>query len=155
MRLELTQPDAPVRQLWSGWWALFKRVLVERALWLSLLVGLVALALAYQIPRSLFVDIGGPFDNAHTIGFYEPEVNAPGDANFRWSAQNSELLFQGIGKPLASFPVTLQLSSGRDAKSPPLSVNISVNGHPLPPLMLKPQSAPYVITVDPAWIDAS
>src|SRR5690349_10456511 len=113
MRLELTQPDVPVRRLWSGWWVLFKHIISERALWLSLLVGFVALVLAYQSPRSILVDIGGSLDTPHTSGFYEPEQSTSGDANFRWSGQHSALLFQGIGKPFSTFPVALQLSSGR------------------------------------------
>src|SRR5438270_488270 len=98
MRLELEQPDAPVRRLWAGWWTLFKRILAERLLWLSLLVGLVALVLAYQSPRSIFVDIGGPLDNAHVVGFYDPETSSGGNANFRWSMHNGAMVFQGIGK---------------------------------------------------------
>src|SRR3954454_4823474 len=105
MRLQLGQPDTPIRRLWSGWWTLFKRVLTERALWLALLVGLVSLVVAYQSPRSIFVDIGGPLDAPHTTGFYEPETSKSGEANFRWTAQKASLLLQGIGKPFASFPV--------------------------------------------------
>ncbi|MEO8287277.1 MAG: hypothetical protein ABI670_12705 [Chloroflexota bacterium] len=155
MRLELTQSDAPVRRLWSAWGFLLRRVLMERALWLSLLFGLVVLVLAYQSPRSIFVDIGGPLDGPHISGFHAPENNAAGDANFRWSMGRGTLIFQGIGKPLSAFPATLQLSSGRTASAEPLAVSVAVNGHPVQSLALKPESAPYTITIDPAWLDLS
>lgn len=138
------------------WLRLTLRALGERALWLVLLVGFVSLALAYQSPRAIFVDVGGPLDGPHTVGFNEPEKNPTGDANFRWSTSSSSLVFPGVGKPLTAFPVTLQLSSGRDAKAALLPVSLSVNGHSsVAPLMLKPSSESYVVTVDPAWVDAS
>jgi hypothetical protein len=154
MKLQLPQPDVPVRRLWLGWWGLFRRILAEQPLWLALLVGLVVLVLAYQSPRSIFVDIGGQFDVPHTSGFYEPEKSAGGDANFRWTTGHSTLTFQGIGRPFAAFPVTLQLSSGRGPASTLLPVTVDVNGHPVS-LSLHEGSDPYIIMVDPAWMDAS
>ena len=153
MKLGLPQPNTAAWRIWPAWLRLLVRILSERALGLSLLAGLVLLVLAYQSPRPILVDIGGPLDNLHTVGFHEPEKS--GDANFRWSAANSAIVFQGIGKPLSAFPVTLQLSSGRGQGSEPLPVEVAVNGHPMPPLALGPESAPYVLTVDPAWIDLS
>src|SRR5262249_38960930 len=94
-------------------------------LWLALGVGLLALVLAYQSPRALFVDIGGPFDTPHTPGFHAPEQS--GQANFRWSAANSSLYFRGIGRPSGPFIVRLQLSSGRQPGSAPSQVGVTVN----------------------------
>ncbi|MBF6612685.1 MAG: hypothetical protein IVW55_06100 [Chloroflexi bacterium] len=153
MRLELTNLDAAAWGLVPRWGALAVRILRERALWLVLIPGLVALSLAYQSPRSLFVDIGGTFDNPHTPGFYAPEKS--GDATFRWSAANSSFVFKGIGKPLSPFTVNLQLSSGRPKGSAPINVGVTINGHEAPPLSVVAQSALYIVTVDPAWLDAS
>jgi hypothetical protein len=129
------------------------RFLGERSLWPALVVGLLALTLAYQSPRSLFVDIGGPFDAPHTPDFHAPEQS--GQATFRWSAAHSTLLFQGVGKPSSPFTVRLQLSSGRGPGSPPLRVDIAANDHPLPALQLNAGSASYALIVDPSWIGPS
>jgi hypothetical protein len=153
MQLSLPPGEGSTLRLWGRWAALAAKALRERTLWLALLGGLVLLVLAYQSPRSVLVDIGGKLDNLHTVGFHAPEQS--GDANFRWSTGKSAVVFQGTGKPLASFPVTLQLSSGRGEGSGPITVQASVNGTPVEPLQVVGQSAPYVITVDPAWIDLS
>lgn len=129
------------------------RALAERTLWVALGVGLAALALAYQSPRSLFVDIGGPFDEAITPGFYAPEQS--GQATYRWSAAKSALLFRGVGRPSAPIAVRLQLSSGRGTGSKPVQVTATVNGHAVAPLALSPVSAQYDISIDPAWIGPS
>jgi hypothetical protein len=153
MRLSLPPGDGSTLRLIRRWLALAGRVLSERALWLALVGGLVLVALAYQSPRSVLVDIGGNLDNLHTVGFHAPETS--GEANFRWSTGQSELVFQGIGKPLAPLHVTLQLSSGRGEDAAPIAVQATVNGRPVEPLQVVGRSAPYVIAVDPAWIDAS
>lgn len=160
MKLGLAQPNSPSWRIWRGWLGLAGRILGERALGLALLGGLLLLLIAYQSPRPIFVDIGGPIDNLHAVGFHDPEKSATGDANFRWSTAKGAFVFQGIGKPLSSFPVTLQLSSGRSEDSDPttmqlLPVQFAVNDHSLPPVGLGPESAPHVITVDPSWIDMS
>ncbi len=125
----------------------------EPALWLTILAGLLALTLAYQSQRPLFVDIGGPIDAPHVSGFLAPEHNA--QATFRWSTAQSELYFRGVGKPLSPFVVRLQLSSGRAPGSAPLEVGVSVNGHPAPLLKLTSQSNAYAVVIDPAWVDLS
>lgn len=150
MRLELEAPAAPVWRMGTSWWALGRRAARERPLWIALLVGLVALAATYQSPRPLLVDIGGPYDAPHVVGFYAPE---PGTAaNLRWSAAQSALLFRGLGQPGAPLVVRLQLSSGRASGTPPVPVTVAANGHPLPPLALAPASAAYTLTLAPALI---
>lgn len=153
MKLGLPQPNTPAWRILPAWLRLLARILGERALGLSLLAGLLLLIVAYQSPRSILVDIGGPFDDLHAVGFHESEQN--GNANFRWSTSRGSFVFQGLGRPLSPFPVTLQLSSGRGAGSEPLPVQVAVNGHSLAPLSLVPTSAPYAINIDPTWIDMS
>ena len=153
MRLSLPPGEGSTLRLLGRWAALGVTALRERGLWLALLGGLALLVLAYQSPRTVLVDIGGKLDNLHTVGFHAPEQS--GEANFRWSTARSAVVFQGIGKPLAPFPVTLQLSSGRGEGAGPVTVQASVNGRPVEPLEIVGQSAAYVITVDPAWIDLS
>jgi hypothetical protein len=153
LKLGLPQPNTAAWRIWPEWLRLLVRILSERALGLSLLAGLLMLVVAYQSPRPISVDIGGPLDNLHAVGFHEPERS--GDANFRWSTANSSIVFQGIGKPLSAFPVTLQLSSGRGAGSETLPVEVQVNGQALPPLALGPESVPYVLSIDPSRIDMS
>jgi hypothetical protein len=118
-----------------------------------LVAGMFALVVAYQSPRALFVDIGGPFDGPHTPGFHEPEQS--GQASFRWSAGISSLYFPGVGRPSAPMVVRLQLSSGRGPGSEPLQVAVAANGHALPALSLDASSASYAVAIEPGWIDAS
>lgn len=147
MRLQLN--DAQERPLRAGWTRLAARVVRERPLWLALLIGALAISLAYQSPRPLFVDIGSSLDAPYMVGFHEPEQNS--EANYRWSTGNSAIVFPGVGKPLSPFAVHLQLSSGPN----PTTVGVKVNGHDVPPIKLTPASAAYVINVDPSWLDAS
>ena len=153
MRLGLPQANTAAWRIWPAWLRLLVRILSERALGLSLLAGLLMLVIAYQSPRPILVDIGGPLDNLHTVGFHASEKS--GEANFRWSTGSGAFVLQGIGKPLSAFPVTLQLSSGRGEGSEPLPVQVEVNGQILPALALGPESSAYVLTVNPAWIDMS
>lgn len=153
MKFGLAEPNIPAWRIWPAWLKLLVRVLGEKSLGIALIAGLLLVLVAYQSPRAILVDIGGPVDNLHAVGFHQPETS--GDANFRWSMGKSALVFQGIGKPISSFPVTLQFSSGRGAGAANLPVQLAVNGHALPPLELGPTSAAYVVTIDPAWIDLS
>ncbi len=153
MRVELQEPDAPVWKLWTAWAAFAWRTLQERALWWALAAGLVVLALAYQSPRTLFVNIGGGYDNGIVEGFNAAEAGT--GADLRWSTPDSALRFPGLGKPFGPVVVYLQLSSGRGPGAPPVDVAVTANGHALPPLHLTPVSAAYPVTVDPAWIGPS
>lgn len=135
--------------LWPGWARLAVRVVRERSMWLALLLGALAVSLAYQSPRPLVVDIGSSLDEPYMTGFHEPEQNAA--ANYRWSTANGAIVFPGIGKPLSPFVVQLQLSGG---PIPP-TVGVKVNGHDVPPLKLTSGSAGYVVNVDPSWIGAT
>jgi hypothetical protein len=150
MRLELREPDAPVWKLGPVWAAFAWRTIQERALWWALAAGLVVLALAYQSPRTLFVNIGGGYDNGIVEGFNAAEEGT--GADLRWSTPDSALRLPGLGKPFGPVTVYLQLSSGRGPGAAPVAVAVTANGHPLPPLRLTPVSAAYPVTVDPAWI---
>jgi hypothetical protein len=149
MRLELRERDAPVWHLWRGWLALAGRVVRERALWVALGLGVLALLAGYQ--RSVFVDVGRDTDTLYASGFHEPEES--GGAGFRWSMADSSIVLPGVGKPLSPFAVKLQLSSG--PRPGPVEVRVAVNGRDTPPLTLTQQSASYSINVDPSWIGAS
>lgn len=147
--MELRERDAPVEHLWSGWLALVLRVVRERALWVALGLGVLALVAGYQ--RSVFVDIGNDTDTLYASGFHEPEES--GGAGFRWSMADSSIVLPGVGKPLSPFLIRLQLSSG--PRPGPVEVRVAVNGHATPPLTLTQESAPYNVHVDPSWINAS
>lgn len=149
MRLALGGADERPRRLWAKWAGLSLRVLQERPLWLALGLGLLMIVLAYQSPRSLLVDAGSQFDTQQMVGFHEPERNE--QANYRWSRAESSIVFQGIGKPLSTLAVQLQLTAGTQLTE----LAVRANGRDLPPLRLTPTSAPYTINVDPAWIDLS
>jgi hypothetical protein len=112
---------------------------------------LVALALAYQSPRSLFVDVGGALEGVHLQGFYEREQTEA--ATYRWSEGQSAMQFAGLGKPLMPVRVHLQASGG--PRPSPAQVQVAANGHPLPPLVLSQSSQSYALTVDPSWIGPS
>ncbi|MGI8588808.1 MAG: hypothetical protein ACR2M0_14140 [Chloroflexia bacterium] len=151
MRLELDQPDAPPTRFAAAWLMVGLRALRERTLWAALAAGLLALALAYQSPRSLTVDIGGEYDAGIVRGFNAAETHA--GANFRWATGAGSLLFRGIGTPSAPLTVYLQLSSGRAQGTPPMAVSVAANGHALPPLRLTPASEGYTVSVDPSLIE--
>ncbi len=100
-------------------------------------------------------DIGGTLEGVRTPGFYGPERGAVDKATSRWSRGESAIELRGLGKPSAPIKLTLQLSSGRPPGSPPIEVALWVNGRPQAPLTLTRESVPYVVTVDPAWVDLS
>ncbi len=155
MRLQLPNPNAPVLKLWGVWVMLLAHILRERALWLALAIGAVAVALAYQSPRSLLADIGGTLEGARTVGFYGPERGAADKATSRWSQGESAIELRGLGKTSAPVKLTLQLSSGRASGAPSIKVELWVNGHAQPPLTLTRDSKPYIVAVDPSWVDLS
>src|SRR6185436_9005615 len=71
----------------------------------AMALGALLLALAYQVPVTHTVDIGG-YDAAYVQGFYDPErAEAPGDHPFlagsdgsaRWTRGVSDLLFPQAG----------------------------------------------------------
>src|SRR5690349_1346944 len=151
MRLQLRDERSQLPALWAGWGRLLLRMVRERSLWFALTVGLVLMLAAWQSPRALFVDIGGPYDTPHTPGFHQPEQS--GQATFRWSSGTSSLLFQGLGRPSRPFNVRLQMASGRAPNSPPIQVALAVNGNPVTPLSVRVQGDLQAITIDPAWIE--
>jgi len=94
------------------------RTLRERPFWLALLLGLIAIAAAYQ--RPMFLDVGSRTDALYTSGFHDPEES--GQATFRWTTASSTITLPGVGKPLGSMPVTLQMSSG--SRNEPVEVEL-------------------------------
>jgi hypothetical protein len=153
MRLLLTAPDTPAWKVVPAWGALGRHALAERPLWAAIVVGLLALIVAYQSPRSLLVDIGGALESVHLEGFYDRESSA--DATFRWSGGRSAMQFAGLGKPFAPVHIHLQLSGGPRPRPGTAVLSVEANGHPLPPLTLSPQSQPYTLTIPPEWIGPS
>jgi hypothetical protein len=149
MRLQLHNPDAPVSRLCLGWLRLIARAVREKALWIALLVGALAITLAYQ--RSVTIDIGSTADDIFTAGFHETETS--GQARFRWSTGESALRLRGVGKPLAPFNVSLQMSAG--PRPGPVQVDVRANGHPASSIALGPESKLYTLQVDPSWVDLS
>jgi hypothetical protein len=136
-----------------AWLVAAARALRERPFWLAMLFGVVAMSMAYQSNRALYLDIGGPFDGPETPGFHAPEQS--GDATFRWAGAAATLYFRGLGRPSSDFPIQLQLSSGRGAQSAPLEVGVAVNGRPLPPLELTGESRSYTLIAHPDDVDSA
>ncbi|HKP51252.1 MAG TPA: hypothetical protein VJ183_01225 [Chloroflexia bacterium] len=120
-------------------------------LWLALLIGLMAITVAYQRPAQL--DIGGDFDAPHLRRFHDREET--GQTTFRWSTDYSTIRFRGVGMPIAPATVKLQAGSGRDSEARPVEVAVSVNGHSAGWLALNSESALYTIDVQPEWVDLS
>ena len=98
----------------------------------ALVLGALAIALAYQIPVAHTVDIGG-YDAAYVQGFYDPERSAsPGahpyldgsDGSARWSRDISYLVFPQAGLPAQ---ITLRLRGWR-ASGPAPEVTVLLNG---------------------------
>ena len=94
--------------------------------------GALLIALAYQIPVTHTVDIGG-YDSAYTQGFYDPERNTPSnphpelagsDGSARWTRASSDLLFPQAGLPAR---VTLRLRGWRTTGPAP-EVTLLLNG---------------------------
>jgi hypothetical protein len=129
----------------------FKNQNSKFPLWLALLIGLLAIVVAYQRPAQ--VEIGGDFDAPHLRGFHDREET--GQTTFRWSTGHSTIRFRGVGKPLAPAAVKLQAGSGRDSESPSIEMAVMVNGHSAGSLALKSESALYTIGVQPGWVDLS
>lgn len=147
----MSDERSPLLALWAEWGRLLLKIVRERSLWILLGVGLVLLLGAWQSPRALFVDIGGPYDTPHTPGFHQPEQS--GQATFRWAGANSSLYFPGLGRPSKPFEVRVQTASGRAPNLAPLQVSVAANGHPLPPVNVRVQGDLQSIRIDPAWID--
>ena len=145
----------PVLKLWGVWVRLLMRILQESPLVVALGIGTLAIAFAYQSPRSMLADIGGTLEGARTIGFYGPEHGGVGGATSRWSQGESAIELRGLGLTSAPIKLTLQLSSGRAPGEPPIKVGLSVNGHSQNPLALTRDSKPYVVMVDPSWVNLS
>ncbi len=92
-----------------------------------LVIGVVLLALLYQIPATHHVDIGG-YGAAYVQGFYDPELAsspdlASSDGSARWSRAVSYLLFPQIGTPAQ---VTLRLRGPADGA--PHELVVLLNG---------------------------
>src|SRR6186997_1157484 len=142
-RVQPGKRDAPVLRLWS--------------VWLALAIGLLAIVIAFQRPASL--DIGADFDGPHVRGFHDREDASEGRATFRWTTDHSTIRFRGVGKPLAPAVVQIQAASGRGLGSPPVLVDVIVNGyvarHIVPRLRLSSESALYTIEIPPDWVDLS
>jgi 4-amino-4-deoxy-L-arabinose transferase-like glycosyltransferase len=98
----------------------------------AMALGALLIALAYQIPVTHTVDIGG-YDSAYTQGFYDPERNTPSslrpelagsDGSARWTRATSDLLFPQAGLPAQ---VTLRLRGWRTIGPAP-EVTLLLNG---------------------------
>jgi hypothetical protein len=119
----------------------------------AMALGALLLALAYQIPVTHTVDIGG-YDSAYVQGFYDPERALPGqarpdlegsDGGARWTRGQSFLLFPQAGLPAQ---VTLRLRGWRPAGAPP-NVAVLLNGtRELGHFQAAPDWHDYSFTID-------
>jgi 4-amino-4-deoxy-L-arabinose transferase-like glycosyltransferase len=98
----------------------------------AMALGALLVALAYQIPVTHAVDVGG-FDSAYVQGFYDPERALPGtqrpelggsDGGARWTRERSFLIFPQAGLPAQ---ITLRLRGWRPNGAPP-HVTVLLNG---------------------------
>src|SRR5262245_22540157 len=98
----------------------------------AMALGALLLALAYQIPVTHNVDVGG-YDSAYVQGFFDPERALPGqqrpeldgsDGGARWTRERSFLVFPQAGLPAQ---ITLRLR-GRRANGASPEVVVLLNG---------------------------
>ena len=98
----------------------------------AMIVGMLLLMLAYQIPATHTVNIGG-YDSAYVQGFYDPEQRGASgdhaylqgsDGSARWTRAVSYILLPQAGLPAQ---VTLRLRGWR-ASGPPPEVTVLLNG---------------------------
>lgn len=99
--------------------------LSRRMYGLLLLVSLVLLGLAYQVPGAARIDVGSGADSPFLHGFSFRDRLADRDA--RWTTGRAEIRFWGVGN--ADGLLTLVLAAPRPAGAPRLTV--SANGVPL------------------------
>src|SRR6266545_2494750 len=120
------QPNTPTPESLSPQAIRLRGVPIRTAVRLlaAMTLGALLLALAYQIPVTHSVDIGG-YDSAYVQGFFDPERNSPSeilpeligsDGSARWTRDTSYLLFPQAGLPAQ---VTLRLRGWRAGGRPP------------------------------------
>ncbi len=99
-------------------------------LYLLLALGLLLIALAYQVRSgaNLSVDVGGAGDTPYVVHFQRPESNA--NFNYRWSSDRSWLEVPGVGRnqPLL---LTMRLAGFRPNGYYPAVLTVTVGGQPL------------------------
>jgi 4-amino-4-deoxy-L-arabinose transferase-like glycosyltransferase len=126
MRSDLTTDHPPTTLAFglpvSGWLIQCVRLLA------AMLLGMLFFALAYQIPATHTVDIGG-LDSAYVQGFHDAERgDTPylegSDDSARWTRDVAYLLFPQAGAPAQ---VTLRLR-GREAPNASQEVTVLLNG---------------------------
>jgi 4-amino-4-deoxy-L-arabinose transferase-like glycosyltransferase len=129
-----TQPNAPTPDTLAPQASRLRPALLQRGAWLlaAMAAGALLLALAYQLPVTHQVDIGG-YDAAYVQGFYDPDRASPGaprpeldgsDGSARWTRGQSFLVFPQAGLPAE---LTLRLRGWRPAGPPP-EVTVLLNG---------------------------
>jgi len=128
------QPNNPNPDALSPQVVRLRRVSIRAVVRLlaAMALGALLLALAYQVPVTHNVDVGG-FDSAYVQGFYDPERALPGtqrpeldgsDGSARWTRERSFLIFPQAGLPAQ---ITLRLRGWRANGAPP-QVAVLLNG---------------------------
>lgn len=98
---------------------------LRRDLLVVFALALLGLALAWQVPGPLAVDIGPP-DEIYLTNFEGPETNPTRD--YRWATTESDLHFPGLG--VSDWQVTLVAAAGA-RPSGPVPLTIRVAGTPV------------------------
>jgi hypothetical protein len=115
-------------------------------LYLLLALGLLLIAIAYQIPggASLSVDVGKREDAPYLVHFLQPERNA--DFDYRWSGDRSWLEAPGVGRdqPLL---LTARLAGNRPSGSVPAVLTVTVSGQPLAVFSTSVAASVYTVAI--------
>jgi len=120
------QPDAPNPESISSPAIRLRTGAIQGAVPLlaAMALGALLLALAYQVPVTHTVDVGG-YDSAYVQGFFDPERALPGqqrpeldgsDGGARWTRERSFLVFPQAGLPAQ---ITIRLRGWRTNGAPP------------------------------------
>jgi hypothetical protein len=121
----------------------------SRGLLASLAVALALWSLAYQIPASHTLHVGGDqttrlrhYDRPFLIGFNDPEPDPPApqewydlpEAPYRWTKGEAEVLFPGLGGGMWG----LRLSASAGARPQPVPIRVQIGAAPPVTLSLAP-----------------
>ncbi len=106
------------------------REFTRAPLYLLLALGLLLIALAYQVRggANLSVDVGSGYDTLYVVHFQRAERNANFD--YRWSGDRSWLEAPGVGRN-QSLLLTARLAGFRTSGFAPAVLTITVSGQPL------------------------
>ncbi len=129
------------------------REFIRPPLYLLLALGLLLLALAYQVTDGarLSVDVGSVEDKPYLVHFQRPEQNSSFD--YRWSGDRSWLQAPGVGRGLPLL-LTMRISGFRPSGVVPATLTVTVSGQPLKVFNPDPAVGVYTVSIPAALNNA-